>query len=1083
MKDMNRLLLATACALMAVAAIGPTRARGEQGDIHEAARSGDLAAVHALIAKSPDLAGVRDGSGRTPLHLASAGGHVEVVAYLLSRSIDVDALDNTRRTPLHEAAAAGHDEISRLLIERKASIDSQDAEGETPLAKACGRGHLAVAGRLLAAGASVHATNAYGRTPLLLVARESGNAELARLLIDRKADLNARDKFGDTALGLAAWRGFRSVVDLLLERGAAIPGDTRARSLLLSQAAQGGLETLIARLMDAGVSVPPARPGHRSLLHDAAAGGSVRIIERVLAARSDINQADEDGWTPLHDAAFMERMDAIRFLLEKGADPNRRNRLGQSPWNVAVEHERASAADLLAARGADRSAPRFPVLEGDYLGQKSPGRDPEIFAPGIVGGHFDLHSTIVFSPDGSEAYWNEMVPRTGPGYSNSRTMMSRRVNGRWTYPEVAMVGGKTMGDVPVISGDGKRLYEMSRRALPGQAADSPKENIWFADRTGAGWGEPHPLDQTVNALPQHWQFAVDEEAGVYFSSNWKGARGLFYSPLVNGRHGDATPLGPTINVNGSEGMPFIAPDGSYLLFSRDMDIWISFRGPDGNWRTPTALPPPINTPDVEICPVVSPDGRYLFFLRGNVFWVDAGVIEEIRSGKVRESAAQALDSLITERGPEAAAAEYRKTVAGNARYLVVEREFITLGYRYLQSGRIREAMAVFEIATQALPDAWNTWDSLGEAYLLATWNPEFAKVADDLRAKAEASYAKSVALNPQNDNGRMALSRLRGAKLDAANETKATLRFAPGAQTHLNGPYLGQRAPGLRPELFAPGIVSAAGHFEFGITFSPDGKQVYFTQRRGEERNVLMVSRLEKDGWTAPEEAAFAEGHPAGEPHVTPDGRKLYFGSSRPRPGTEQAPSPGSIWVVERIGDGGWSEARYFGPGMYVSVARSGNLYMTDVGRLTGDGPPSAVVQRWTGTQYAAPQRLGGGVNSPAVADHSFISPDESYILFDSTRPGGQGGEGDLYVCFRRPDGSWSEAMNLGGAVNTPGTTFCPSVSPDGKYIFYTANRDIYWVSAEILEPLRARPLRGADHDARPGRLPNEVHDSEGARR
>jgi hypothetical protein len=418
---------------------------------------------------------------------------------------------------------------------------------------------------------------------------------------------------------------------------------------------------------------------------------------------------------------------------------------------------------------------------------------------------------------------------------------------------------------------------------------------------------------------------------------------------------------------------------------------------------------------------------------------------------VRQSAARALESLITKRGPEAAAAEYRKTIAGNPRYSVAEREFAALGDRYRQSGRVREALAVLELATEALPGAWKAWDSLGETYLGATYNPEFAKAADDFRGKAEACFAKSVALNPRNDNGTMILGLLRGAKLDAANETKASRRFAPGARTSLTGPYLGQPAPGSTPQVFAPGIVSAAGHLDFAITFTPDGRELYFTQRKGEERNVLMVARLGDDGWTAPEEAAFAKGDVgswAYEPHVTPDGMKLYFGSSRRRPGQTQAES--GLWVVERTADGGWSEPTYFGPGMYVSVARNGNLYMTSRG---------ATVQRWTGTQYAPPQRLPGAVNSPAVADHSFIAPDESYILFDSTRPGGQGG-GDLYVCFRKPDGTWSEAVNLGDAINTPGVSLAPSVSPDGKYIFYTANRDIYWVSAAILEPLRAKAFR-----------------------
>ena len=217
----------------------------------------------------------------------------------------------------------------------------------------------------------------------------------------------------------------------------------------------------------------------------------------------------------------------------------------------------------------------------------------------------------------------------------------------------------------------------------------------------------------------------------------------------------------------------------------------------------------------------------------------------------------------------------------------------------------------------------------------------------------------------------------------------------------------------------------------------------------------MMVARLEKDGWTAPEEAAFAKGFPSNEPHITPDGKRLFFGCFRPRPGAERAEY--AIWVVERTADGGWGEARYHGPGMYVSAASNGNLYMTDVTNVAGGG---AIIYPWTDGKAGPPRRLTGGVNSPRGADHSFIAPDESYILFDSYhRPGGQGGEGDLYVCFRKPDGSWSEAFNLGDTINTPSTNFCPSVSPDGRYIFFSTCRDIYWVSAKVLDSLKAKAL------------------------
>jgi hypothetical protein len=100
-------------------------------------------------------------------------------------------------------------------------------------------------------------------------------------------------------------------------------------------------------------------------------------------------------------------------------------------------------------------------------------------------------------------------------------------------------------------------------------------------------------------------------------------------------------------------------------------------------------------------------------------------------------------------------------------------------------------------------------------------------------------------------------------------------------------------------------------------------------------------------------------------------------------------------------------------------------------------------------------ESLGGGVNTPTPGIHPFIAPDESFVIFDAARSGGQGGEGDLYVCFRKSDGSWGDAVNLGDAVNSKGTNSCAALSPDGKYLFFTKHRDLYWVSTSIFDDLR----------------------------
>ena len=110
------------------------------------------------------------------------------------------------------------------------------------------------------------------------------------------------------------------------------------------------------------------------------------------------------------------------------------------------------------------------------------------------------------------------------------------------------------------------------------------------------------------------------------------------------------------------------------------------------------------------------------------------------------------------------------------------------------------------------------------------------------------------------------------------------------------------------------------------------------------------------------------------------------------------------------------------------------------------------------------------------------VFPDERTIVFSSGRPGGHGSS-DLYVSFRRNDGTWAAPQNLGSAINSPQQEYCPSLSPDGKYFFFSSykrsadasvprmrsladileqyrqphngNGDVYWVSTSVIDALR----------------------------
>ena len=152
------------------------------------------------------------------------------------------------------------------------------------------------------------------------------------------------------------------------------------------------------------------------------------------------------------------------------------------------------------------------------------------------------------------------------------------------------------------------------------------------------------------------------------------------------------------------------------------------------------------------------------------------------------------------------------------------------------------------------------------------------------------------------------------------------------------------------------------------------------------------------------------------------------------------------IWVVERQAGGRWGAPHNLGAPVNrdgatewsPSVARNGNLYFGTI-RDEGKGGNDLYVARWTGDRYAEPENLGDSVNTKAGEFEPWIAPDESYLIFSAQgRPEGPGGF-DLYVSERR-NGIWQRARPL-DPVNSPKGDFNHSVSPDGKYLFFSSTR------------------------------------------
>jgi Tol biopolymer transport system component len=94
-----------------------------------------------------------------------------------------------------------------------------------------------------------------------------------------------------------------------------------------------------------------------------------------------------------------------------------------------------------------------------------------------------------------------------------------------------------------------------------------------------------------------------------------------------------------------------------------------------------------------------------------------------------------------------------------------------------------------------------------------------------------------------------------------------------------------------------------------------------------------------------------------------------------------------------------------------------------------------------------------------------FVAPDESYLVFSSNRSGSLDEYGDIYICFRNTDQSWSEAISLGETINTSQQERFPAISPDGKYLFFTRwtpdyDEDVFWVSTKVINDIKTEVFK-----------------------
>ena len=261
----------------------------------------------------------------------------------------------------------------------------------------------------------------------------------------------------------------------------------------------------------------------------------------------------------------------------------------------------------------------------------------------------------------------------------------------------------------------------------------------------------------------------------------------------------------------------------------------------------------------------------------------------------------------------------------------------------------------------------------------------------------------------------------------------------------LKGPYLGQKPPGIKAELFVPDVITYEVHESPWI--SPDGKEIIIGSMSEGTKFYKMVDGI----WQLHTVPPFDMPDNCNGMFISPSGERLYF--------LIWEDDDENFYVSEKK-DNKWTkpspigeEVNSFKTHWQFSVAKSENLYISSERDI--------MLSVFQGGRHLKPVpiKLNNGKNLNGGTP--YIAPDESYLLYSF---GGNNHDGatDLYISYRESNDRWSLPKNLGTNINSPDSyDLCPKVSPDDKFLFFISRRNgpdfqIYWVDAKIIEELRS---------------------------
>ncbi|WP_411030404.1 TolB family protein [Spongiimicrobium sp. 3-5] len=254
--------------------------------------------------------------------------------------------------------------------------------------------------------------------------------------------------------------------------------------------------------------------------------------------------------------------------------------------------------------------------------------------------------------------------------------------------------------------------------------------------------------------------------------------------------------------------------------------------------------------------------------------------------------------------------------------------------------------------------------------------------------------------------------------------------------------YLDQELPDSKPKLFATSVVNTDA-IEINTVFNASNTELFFT-RIIDGRFVLHHSELTDGSWTTPESIEMFSNQDdesvAIDPSITADGNTLYFLGISPK--DRSANSKPDIFRSQKVG-GKWQVASRVGYPIstdnyaesYPVVVADGSIYFTS-DRPGGFGKRDIYRAQYLGDgEFDIPINLGSEINTKKSERSTYVSPDESFLITGNTYTEERG----FAVSFKE-NNKWQTPIyfDLGESIIEDWIYFCPYMSPDNKYFFFS---------------------------------------------